>query len=281
MVAAWLAAAALGLAAPAIDINVSARTISPGELVVLTLTVAPETTGVTVRAFNTRLPVYRLQPGTWQALVGIDLERKPGTYVVAVEARTGSAVARAEKRLAVKPRQFPTRTLRVDPSFVNPPEAELTRIRDEAAFIRDVSEHSAPDRLWAGPFVRPVREPANSRFGSRSVFNGEARRPHGGADFLSGAGTPVHAPNAGRVVAARDLFFTGNTVIIDHGMGVVSLMAHFSALEVKEGDLVTAGQVVGLVGATGRVTGPHLHWGVTVAGARVDPLAVLALIGKQ
>ena len=280
MVATWLVAAALGLAAPPIDINVSARAISPGELVVLTLTVAPETTAVTVRAFDAQMPVYRLQPGTWQALVGIDLERKPGTYVVTVEARAGSAVTRASERLAVKPHTFPTRTLRVDPSFVNPPQAELTRIRDEAAFIRDVSGHSAADRLWSSPFVRPVREAANSRFGTRSVFNGEARRPHGGADFLSGAGTPVHAPNAGRVVAARDLFFTGNTVIIDHGMGVVSLMAHFSTIEVKEGDLVTAGQVVGLVGATGRVTGPHLHWGVTVAGARVDPLAVLALIGK-
>ena len=91
----------------------------------------------------------------------------------------------------------------------------------------------------------------------------------------------MRAPNAGRIAAARDLFFTGNTVIIDHGMGVVSLLAHLSAMDVREGDVVTAGQVIGRVGATGRVTGPHLHWGVTVAGARVDPLSVLALIGPQ
>ena len=138
---------------------------------------------------------------------------------------------------------------------------------------------SGTDRLWSAPFVRPVREPANSRFGTRSVFNGEVRRPHGGADFLSPAGTLVHAPNAGRVAAARDLFFTGNTVIIDHGMGVVSLLAHLSAMNVREGDVIEAGQVIGRVGATGRVTGPHLHWGVTVTGARVDPLSVLSLIG--
>ena len=111
------------------------------------------------------------------------------------------------------------------------------------------------------------------------MFNGEARRPHGGADFLSPEGTLVRAPNAGRVVAARDLFFTGNTVIIDHGLGVVSLLAHLSAMDVREGDVIAAGQVIGRVGATGRVTGPHLHWGVTVAGARVDPLSILALIG--
>jgi murein DD-endopeptidase MepM/ murein hydrolase activator NlpD len=179
----------------------------------------------------------------------------------------------------VKPRTFATRTLRVDPDFVNPPEALLARIDREAAFVRDVTARSGADRLWSEPFVRPVREPANSRFGTRSIFNGEVRRPHGGADFLSGAGTPVHAPNAGRVAAARDLFFTGNTVIIDHGMGVVSLLAHLSVLSVREGDVVEAGQVIGLVGATGRVTGPHLHWGVTVTGARVDPLSILFLIG--
>ncbi len=91
----------------------------------------------------------------------------------------------------------------------------------------------------------------------------------------------MRAPNAGRVAAARDLFFTGNTVIIDHGMGVVSLLAHLSAMDVREGDVIAAGQIIGRVGATGRVTGPHLHWGVTVAGSRVDPLSILALIGQQ
>jgi len=159
-------------------------------------------------------------------------------------------------------------------------DAELARIRDEAAFIRDVSGHSAADRLWSSPFVRPVREAANSRFGTRSVFNGQARRPHGGADFLSGAGTPVHAPNAGRVVAARDLFFTGNTVIIDHGVGLFSMLAHLSSIDVREGDAVTSRQILGKVGATGRVTGPHLHWAVRANGARIDPLSVISLLGS-
>jgi murein DD-endopeptidase MepM/ murein hydrolase activator NlpD len=127
------------------------------------------------------------------------------------------------------------------------------------------------------PFVRPVPDVATSRFGTRSIFNGELRRPHGGADFLSSEGAPVKSPNAGRAVAVRDLYFTGNTVIIDHGLGVFSLLAHLSATDVREGDLVSAGQVVGRVGATGRVTGPHLHWAFTVVGARVDPLSVLAL----
>jgi murein DD-endopeptidase MepM/ murein hydrolase activator NlpD len=124
-----------------------------------------------------------------------------------------------------------------------------------------------------------VPQPANSRFGTRSVFNGEARSPHGGTDFLSPAGTPVRAPNSGRVVAARELYFAGRTVMIDHGAGVFSQLAHLSRIDVREGESVRPGQVVGQVGATGRVTGAHLHWAVRVAGARVDALSLLALLG--
>ena len=131
------------------------------------------------------------------------------------------------------------------------------------------------------PFVRPVPQAANSRFGTRSIFNGQPRNAHGGADFLSPAGTPIHAPNAGRVVIARDLYFSGGTVIIDHGQGLFSMLAHMSAIDVHEGDRIQAGDVVGKVGATGRVTGAHLHWAVRVDDSRVDPLSVLHLLGQR
>jgi murein DD-endopeptidase MepM/ murein hydrolase activator NlpD len=127
--------------------------------------------------------------------------------------------------------------------------------------------------------VRPVPHEANSAFGTRSIFNGKPRNAHGGADFLSPGGTPIRAPNAGRIAVARDLYFSGNTVIIDHGLGLFSMLAHMSAIDVREGDVVKAGQVLGRVGATGRVTGPHLHWAVRAGGARVDPLSLLALLG--
>ena len=140
---------------------------------------------------------------------------------------------------------------------------------------------TAYERLWRAPFERPVPGPSNGRFGARSVFNGQARSPHAGADFSSEAGTPVKAPNAGKVVAARELFFTGNTVIVDHGAGVSSLLAHLSRIDVHEGDLVTPGEIIGAVGATGRVTGPHLHWAVRVGRARVDPLSLLAVLGSS
>jgi murein DD-endopeptidase MepM/ murein hydrolase activator NlpD len=127
--------------------------------------------------------------------------------------------------------------------------------------------------------VRPVPGEANSAFGTRSIFNGKPRNAHGGADFLSPGGTPIQAPNAGRIVLARNLYFSGNTVVIDHGLGLFSMLAHLSVIAAHEGDRVTAGQVIGKVGATGRVTGPHLHWAVRASGARVDPLAVLGLLG--
>jgi murein DD-endopeptidase MepM/ murein hydrolase activator NlpD len=152
------------------------------------------------------------------------------------------------------------------------------RVVREAAELQELWRHSSTDRLWRGPFVAPVPNTVGSRFGSRSIFNGEVRSPHSGADFASPTGTPIAAPNAGRVVLARNLYFSGNTVILDHGLGLFSLLAHLSVIAVHEGDSVATGQEIGKVGATGRVTGPHLHWAVRVGGARVDPLAVLAVI---
>src|SRR5207237_7449485 len=140
----------------------------------------------------------------------------------------------------------------------------------------------SPERLWNGRFVPPVPGAAASSFGARSVFNGKAAgSPHSGADFAGSMDTPVVAPNAGRVVLARNLYFSGNTVVLDHGLGLFSLLAHLSVMDVHDDDRVVAGQEVGKVGATGRVTGPHLHWAVRVDGARVDPLAVLAMLGRE
>src|SRR6185436_17797375 len=163
----------------------------------------------------------------------------------------------------------------------NPPPEAVARIQQEAQELEQLWRSSASSRLWDGAFVRPVPDPANSAFGARSVFNGQPRSPHGGADFLSPAGTPVKAPNAGRVALARDLYFTGNTVVIDHGLGLFSLFAHLSEVDVEAGAAVATGDVVGRVGATGRVSGPHLHWTVRAGGARVDPLSLLAVLGTK
>jgi murein DD-endopeptidase MepM/ murein hydrolase activator NlpD len=272
-------------AAPAtpapIRVAVAARSVQPGELAVFTMHTGPRVERVKLRAFERDIPVFRVGARTWRALVGIDLDVRPRGYLVAVEAESDEATIRTTYDLRVRPRHFPTRTLVVDEAFVNPPADARDRIRQDAETLERVWTQSAPERLWTGRFVRPVPGRSVSRFGTRSVFNGEPGRAHGGADFRSPVGTPVEAPNNGRIVLARNLYFSGNTVIVDHGLGLFSMLAHLSTIEVAEGTLVSSGQVVGRVGATGRVTGPHLHWAVRASGARVDPLGVLALLGKD
>ena len=275
-----VAAAAFALALPAaaapVSVDMRARAIQPGELVVLTITLSEPRATIRVRAFDRDQPAFPVDDGhVWRALVGIDLDVVPGRHAVSIEADG----VQATHLLTVTKKTFPTRSLKVDEAFVNPPDAMRERIDAEARLLETVWTSPAPERLWTEPFVRPVPQPANSQFGTRSVYNGSPRSPHGGADFLSPSGTPVHAPNAGRVAIARELYFTGNTIVIDHGLGLFSMLAHLSAIDVHEGDVASAGQLVGRVGATGRVTGPHLHWAVRAGGARVDPLSVLTLLG--
>jgi len=268
------------LAAPPAPLRISARSraMQPGELVVLSIDGPQRSDTVRVRAFNRDVAAYPAGDREWRALVGIDLDVKAGTHTVTVDA--GTPPRRATYALVVTPRSFRTRRLTVDENFVTPPPAEEARIAREARLLESIWASPPGERRWSGPFLRPVPHDANSAFGTRSIFNGKPRNPHGGADFLSPGGTPVHAPNAGRVALARDLYFSGNTVVIDHGLGVFSLLAHLSAIDVQEGETIEAGRIVGTVGATGRVTGPHLHWAVRAGGARIDPLSVLALLGS-
>jgi murein DD-endopeptidase MepM/ murein hydrolase activator NlpD len=274
---AWLVTPSLAAAQRDAELAISlrARSFRPGEVVVATMTAPAATTWVEVRAFDRDVPAHRLPSGEWRALVGIDLDVAPGPYEITVRS-AGGVVTRA---LQVASRTFAVRKLTVNPDFVNPPAGLQTRLEEEARLVARVYAAATPEPLWVQPFRRPVPHQANSRFGTRSVFNGEPRSPHAGTDFLSPAGTPVRAPNAGRVVIARELYFAGHSVVLDHGAGVFSQLAHLSRIDVREGETVVPGQVVGLVGATGRVTGAHLHWAVRVAGARVDGLSLLAALG--
>lgn len=260
------------LLAAALSVTAQSRSLRPGELVVLTI-VAPPGTTLRVRAFNRDITPYSVDNRRWRALVGIDLDTRPGTYKVRVDA--DGRREHAEYSLVVRPRAFRTRRLTVDPDFVTPPASARERIERESTFISAVFRDSNPARQWTQAFVPPVTDPANSAFGTRSVFNGRPRNPHNGADFMSREGAAIHAPNAGRIVVARDLYYSGNTVVIDHGLGLFSTLAHLSAFDVREGDRVAAGDVIGRVGATGRVTGAHLHWGIAVNRAMVDPVLLL------
>ncbi len=260
-------------------VTVRARALQPGELALLTVRTGTPITAVTARAFDRDWPAYARDDGTWTVVVGIDLDVAPGAYQAALTVTSGGRQTTVREPLTVRPKQFRTRRLTVEPAYVNPPASVTARIVAEAQELSTLWTSSEHEPLWTGPFQRPVPQQANSAFGSRSVFNGQPRSPHGGADFPSPAGTPVHAPAAGRILLAKDLYYTGNSVVIDHGVGLVSLFAHLSRIDVSVGDRVEAGQVLGLVGKTGRVTGPHLHWTLRVNGARVDPLALLDVLG--
>lgn len=274
MVGAWCLVLVLGgQTGPRVD--VASRAVRPGEVLLVTVTSTGSDAPVAVRAFGREWAVYADGPGRWRALVGIDLDTKPGRYEIGVASRSG----RATHPLEVTRRVFPTRRLTVNPDLVNPPPEARERIERETRELSAIWQAPSADRLWSA-FVRPVPDEANSAFGTRSIYNGEARSPHSGADFLSPTGRPVKAPGSGRVVLADSLYFTGNTVIIDHGLGLFSLLAHLSQIDVSVGQTVSAGDLVGKVGATGRVTGPHLHWTVRLNGARVDPLSLLFVAGS-
>lgn len=216
--------------------------------------------------------------GLWRGLVGIDLTADAGIHPVSLVATMadGSAIRR-DYTLAVEPKEFPTRQLTVAPSFVNPPAEVLDRIQREAQRVAAIFRVSSDERLWSRGFLEPVPGDATSSFGRRSVFNGQPRSPHSGTDFRAAEGTLVRAPSGGRVVLTGDQYFSGQVVILDHGWGLYSYFAHLSSIDVTEGDIVSPGTVIGNVGATGRVTGPHLHWTVRLNEARVDPLSLMEL----
>jgi len=214
-------------------------------------------------------------------LLGIDLEKPPGRYELKVTAQK----AAAEKivcsaNITVRAGKFATERLRVGKEFVEPNTEQVKRANEERDRLREIFDRVTPERLWDGGFRVPLDGvTAGSNFGKRRILNGNPGSPHGGADLPGTTGTPVHAAQRGRVVLADELFFAGNAVVLDHGLGIYTFYGHLSEISAKVGDILEAGDVLGKVGATGRVTGPHLHWGLTVERARVNPLQIVKLLG--
>jgi len=274
----WLS----GQPPPSLKITRKARSLQPGEIVLVNAEASQPMAGLRAVAFGHEFPMFTNENGVnWTGLIGIDLDTKPGTYDLVLRGRdrTGAETESAEK-IVVAAKSFPTRELTVDEKFVTPPAEVLARIKEESEKVRVVLETVTPQRYWRDEFTVPVAGPAISAFGKRSVYNGQRRSSHTGTDFRAATGTPVRAPNAGRVALAENLYYSGNTVIIDHGLGLFSYLGHLSSISAKPGAAVEAGQVVGKAGATGLVTGPHLHWAVRLAGTRVDPLSLLSLLGR-
>ena len=262
-----------------IRIAQQARALQPGEVVLLTVESPIPQSHVEAVVFGKTFPFFAdKESRTWSGLVGIDLEAAAGAYTIKVHLtdRLGKAQV-CDHPLRIRAKVFPTRKLTVDEKFVTPPQAALSRIEEEGKRVAAIFAAAGEHRYWQGTFAAPVPGPSISSFGKRNIMNGKPRSPHSGVDFDAEEGTPITAPNAGKVVLADDLYYSGNTVIIDHGQGLYSYFAHLSRYSVKDGDHVARGDVVGRVGATGRVTGPHLHWSVRLVGTRVDPLSLIAI----
>jgi murein DD-endopeptidase MepM/ murein hydrolase activator NlpD len=218
------------------------------------------------------------KPKVWYALAGVDVETSPGTYDLAIRAvLPGRRVARALKKVDITEAHFKSGTADVPENFVNPDEASKKQVAADQVLKDRAFAHLIPTPQWSGDFVKPVDAPATDSFGMTRVLNEEMTSEHRGTDFPVKEGSPVLASNRGTVVLARGLFYEGNCVVLDHGQHFFTIYMHLSKIQVRQGMKVRKGQRLGLSGATGRVTGPHLHMGVRWEGAYVDPIKLLAL----
>jgi len=265
-----LCTAMLPLPSPAADLPRESRV--PGGVAILDLGPADERPGTVV--FNGHgAPVLRMDSG-WVAVVGIPLDTQPGTHTVKLQRTPGET---RDFEFTVVAKQYEEQRLKVaNRRHVDPSKEDLERIARERKRIDAALGNFDADRVPVLALQPPVAGRRSSSFGLRRYFNDQPRNPHSGMDIAAPTGTAVLSPAPGRVTDTGDYFFNGNTVFVDHGQGVVTMYCHLSRIDVQPGDEVQAGTPLGQVGATGRVTGPHLHWGVAVNRALVDPALFLA-----
>lgn len=219
---------------------------------------------------------------TASVLLPVPLDHKPGKQSV-----TWSAVLADGKKtsgkisVAVVKRQYPVQKLTVEPKYVTPDPALKERIDRERAIMSAALNTRSPERFWAVPMVRPVPGKVTSLYGLRRVFNEQPRNPHRGVDFRAAAGAPIKCIAPGTVVLTGDFYYSGKFVAVDHGLGVISTYLHMSEVKAEQGQSVAAGDIIGLIGSTGRSTGPHLHLSLTVLGQSIDALPLLEMTAED
>jgi murein DD-endopeptidase MepM/ murein hydrolase activator NlpD len=255
------------------------RSLGPGEAIVATL---ENGKGVRRAVFHFRGRDYDLEnvdaAGKALVFIGLDLGMPPGTYPLTVTVeRTGGAKELLRRDIVVEAKEFPSKKLWVKEDFAVPPKAVEERIAREAELVAAVYSRITPRWLGRGDFILPHEGKAFPNFGQRRIYNNKPRSTHGGVDIAAPMGAPIRAANSGKVVLASDLYLSGRTVIIDHGLGVFSSYGHMSRILVKRGADVAKGDILGKAGSTGRSTGPHLHWAARIYDARVDPFSLLGL----
>jgi murein DD-endopeptidase MepM/ murein hydrolase activator NlpD len=221
---------------------------------------------------------FDLKDKTWYALGGVALKTKPGIYTLKLTGTSRQAAEIAlEKRIPVRAGKYRKIAIQVARKFTEPSAEQLHKIAEDKSTKQAAFGKSDPEREWSGNFAAPVEAAISDTFGTQRTFNGHVQSTHQGLDFAAGTGTPVEAVNAGTILLAGPLYFEGNCVVIDHGQGLQTIYMHLSEIAVKQGDRVERGQKLGLVGGTGRATGPHLHLAVRWRGEYLDPATLLKL----
>jgi len=263
-----------------LSITIHARELAPGEPVRIEALSAEPLHSLAGSFLGEQLFMSRIgetaEGELWSGWSMIDLDQEPGPAAVELSGQTlAGRAAGGTQALRIAAKDFPEEHLSVAPPYVAPPKEVQQRLAREREKLRALYAVRRPVAEIGAPFVRPVPGDPTSIFGSRRIFNGEPRAPHGGLDLRAAVGTPVSASGSGAVVFAGELYFSGNTVILDHGGGLFTIYAHLSEIGVEEGQTVESGGLIGLSGATGRVTGPHLHWGAKIGDRPFDPTALL------
>lgn len=222
------------------------------------------------------LEFFKIDEEQYGSLVGIDLKLAPGTYPLEVAVKSpGNGTLTKSRSITVVDKDYGVQRLTLPANMVTLDSATLKRVKREGARFSRLWYKQNPKRYWQGSFVRPVPGERTTPFGLRRILNGEPRSSHSGVDLRATEGEPVRATNHGKVVLVGEFYFHGKAVVLDHGWGIYSMYFHLSQVDVAEGDFVGKNAIIGLAGSTGRSTGPHLHWGVRIGGARVDPFALL------
>jgi murein DD-endopeptidase MepM/ murein hydrolase activator NlpD len=267
---AWAMSSMPALAQSVAEIRQQLHRPFPGGVVVLPLGKAHQSPTVTFNGHSTL--TLQDQTKAWWAVVGLPLDTRPGAQEI--EVRTPENVVRLPFDVVDKTYRSQHITLK-DTAMVSPPPATLARIKRELEVQVEAYKTFTPATPSNILFDPPVQGRLSSPFGLRRIFNGEPRNPHSGLDFAAPTGTPVRTPADGRILLIGDYYFNGKTVFIDHGQGVISMFCHLSEINGLPGDVVKRGDFVGKVGSTGRSTGPHLHWNISLNNARVDPALFL------
>lgn len=261
-----------------IKIRWEPREARPGDVAVVFLTGLPDAKSAEGSLAGQPLAFFPYGDG-YAAVAGLDLEVTPSALSWKVGVLDGrDRPIKASGRLRVRPRRFSLQRLTLPKGLVELDPPTLARVEEESSRLKSLYATITPERLWRGRFTRPVAGTEDGTgFGARRIINGLRRSPHAGVDYSADAGTPVVAANGGRVALVGEMFFPGRLVVLDHGLGLFTLYFHLERVDVQEGERVERGQPIGTVGASGRATGPHLHFAAHLRQARVDPALLLSL----